>query len=72
MYVHAQVPLHLTANWESFYLEILMLAGLAVYFLNFLAGKNKNSKLAHAWVSAHREYLESQFAIVGQSRTSHC
>ena len=43
-----------------------MLAGLAVYFLNFLAGKNKNGKLAQAWVNAHRELLEKQFAVVGK------
>ena len=57
--------MHMTANWESFYLEILMIAGLVVYLINFLSGKSKNSKLAHAWVSAHKEYLETQFAVVG-------
>jgi hypothetical protein len=39
----------LRANWEGFYLEILMIAGLAAYALNFFAGRNKNSKLATAW-----------------------
>ena len=28
-----QVPIHLRTNWDSFYLEMLMLAGLGVYFL---------------------------------------
>ncbi|XP_005104828.1 coiled-coil domain-containing protein 47 [Aplysia californica] len=61
----AKVPLHLRTSWDSFYLEMLMIAGLAVYFLNFLAGKNKNCKLATAWLTAHRELLETQFSIVG-------
>ncbi len=43
-----------------------MLAGLGVYFLNFLAGKAKNSKLAQAWFNAHKELLESNFHIVGR------
>jgi len=60
-----EVPYHLRTSWDSFYLEMLMIAGLAVYFLNFLAGKNKNCKLATAWLSAHKELLESQFHIVG-------
>lgn len=61
----AKVPLHLRTSWDSFYLEMLMIAGLTVYFLNFLAGKNKNCKLATAWLSAHKELLETQFSIVG-------
>ena len=43
-----------------------MLAGLGVYFLNFLAGKTKNNKLAQAWLSSHRELLDTNFAIVGK------
>ncbi|XP_041365388.1 PAT complex subunit CCDC47-like [Gigantopelta aegis] len=66
----AKVPLHLRTNWDSFYLEMLMIAGLGVYFLNFLAGKTKNSKLAQAWLSAHRDMLESNFSIVGDDGTS--
>jgi hypothetical protein len=65
----AKVPLHLRTSWDSFYLEILMIAGLTVYFLNFLAGKSKNCKLATTWLSAHKELLESQFSIVGDDGT---
>ena len=43
-----------------------MLAGLGVYFLNFLAGKAKNSKLAQAWFTAHKSLLEENFHIVGK------
>ncbi|XP_033761393.1 coiled-coil domain-containing protein 47-like [Pecten maximus] len=61
----AKVPGHLRTNWDSFYMEILMLAGLAVYFLNFIHGKNKNHKLAQAWLQSNRELLEGNFHIVG-------
>jgi len=44
---------------------MLMIAGLGVYFLNFLAGKTKNSRLATAWLAAHKDLLETHFAIVG-------
>lgn len=44
-----QIPVHLRANWEGFYAEILTLAGLAAYALNFFAGRSKNSRLATAW-----------------------
>ena len=43
-----------------------MLAGLGAYFLNFLAGKTKNSKLAQAWLAAHKQLLEENFSIVGK------
>lgn len=61
----AKVPLHLRSNWESFYLELLMLAGLAVYFGNFVAGRNKNHRLATAWFQSHRQLLLDNFALVG-------
>ncbi|XP_052683697.1 PAT complex subunit CCDC47-like isoform X2 [Crassostrea angulata] len=66
----ADVPVHLRTNWDSFYVEILMLAGLGVYFLNFLQGKSKNHKLAQSWLSAHRDILEQNFSIVGDDGTS--
>lgn len=60
-----KVPLHLRRNWESFYLEFLMIAGLLVYFINFIAGRNKNQKLAMAWFNSHKQILENNFALVG-------
>lgn len=65
-----QVPQHLRTNWDSFVIEILMLAGLGVYLLNFLHGKNTNHKLAQAWLNSHRQILEEQFSIVGDDGTS--
>lgn len=66
----ASVPLHLRTNWDSFYMEMLMLAGLGVYFLNFLAGKSKNSKLAQTWLTVHKDLLEANFSVVGDDGTS--
>ncbi|KAK6629849.1 hypothetical protein RUM43_003669 [Polyplax serrata] len=60
-----QVPLHLRTNWDSYYLEMLMIAGLLVYFLNFFTGKNKNYKLANMWYYTHKTLLEENFTLVG-------
>lgn len=60
-----KVPLHFRTNWESFYLEMLMIAGLVVYALNFFTGKSKNNKLANAWLASHRSLLEENFSLVG-------
>ena len=64
-YVHNKVPLHLHTNWDSFYVEMLMLGGLGAYLLNYLAGKAKNQKLAQAWLTAHKQLLEENFAVIG-------
>ncbi|XP_064456418.1 PAT complex subunit CCDC47-like [Ornithodoros turicata] len=61
----AKVPLHLRSNWESFYVEFVMIAGLLVYFINFVAGRNKNHRLAMAWYNSHRKLLEENFSLVG-------
>lgn len=61
-----QVPAHLQNSWESYYMEILMVTGLLAYIMNYIIGKNKNNRLAHAWFNSHRELLESNFALVGE------
>lgn len=60
-----KVPLHFRANWDSYWLEMLMVAGLVVYFLNFFTGKSKNTKLANAWFTTHKTLLEDNFSLVG-------
>lgn len=60
----AKVPIHFR-NWDSFYIEMLFLAGLVVYFVNYALGKNKNIKIANSWLQAHKTFLEDQFALVG-------
>jgi len=59
------IPAHLRTNWENYYMEITMIIGIVVYFLNFFTGKTKNQKIANQWFSAHRPLLESQFSLVG-------
>ncbi|XP_034250269.1 coiled-coil domain-containing protein 47 [Thrips palmi] len=60
-----KVPLHLRTNWDSFYMEMLMIAGLTVYFVNFFTGRSKNQRIANAWFSTHRQILEENFTLVG-------
>nr|XP_054768067.1 PAT complex subunit CCDC47-like [Lytechinus pictus] len=60
-----KVPLHLRNSWDSYYLELLMLAGVAAYLLNYMNGKSKNQRLATAWLNCHKELLEANFALVG-------
>ncbi|XP_061557470.1 PAT complex subunit CCDC47 isoform X1 [Phycodurus eques] len=64
------VPAHLQNSWESYYMEILMVTGLLAYIMNYIIGKNKNSRLAQSWFNSHRELLESNFALVGDDGTS--
>uniref|UniRef100_A0ABI7XEL8 PAT complex subunit CCDC47 n=1 Tax=Felis catus TaxID=9685 RepID=A0ABI7XEL8_FELCA len=64
------VPAHLQNSWESYYLEILMVTGLLAYIMNYIIGKNKNSRLAQAWFNTHRELLESNFTLVGDDGTN--
>jgi hypothetical protein len=59
------VPARFTNSWENYYLEILMAAGIVVYFINFFTGKSKNARVAGAWFEQHRALLESNFALVG-------
>ena len=58
--------MHFRTNWDSYYLEMLMIAGLIVYALNFFTGKSKNNKLANAWFNSHRMLLEENFSLVGE------
>lgn len=60
----ANVPLHFR-KWDSYWIEILFLLGLVIYFVNYAMGKNKNIKIAEAWLSAHKTFLEENFALVG-------
>ena len=63
------IPAHLRTNWENYYMEILMIFGILIYFLNFFTGKAKNQKIANTWFQSHRPVLESQFSLVGDDGT---
>nr|XP_032801875.1 coiled-coil domain-containing protein 47 isoform X3 [Petromyzon marinus]XP_032801877.1 coiled-coil domain-containing protein 47 isoform X3 [Petromyzon marinus] len=64
------VPDHLQNGWECYYLEILMVTGLLAYIVNYMIGRNKNSRLAQAWFNSHRELLEANFSLVGDDGTA--
>ena len=63
------IPAHLRTNWENFYVEIIMIIGIVIYFINFFTGKSKNQKIANQVFNAHRNSLESQFSLVGDDGT---
>ena len=47
-------------NWENYYMEITMIIGIIVYFLNFFTGKTKNQKIANqVKYKFSLEFLES-------------
>ena len=56
-------------NWENFYVEIIMIIGIVVFFLNFFTGKSKNQKMANQLFKAHRSTLASQFSLWGDDGT---
>ncbi|XP_015191313.1 PREDICTED: coiled-coil domain-containing protein 47 isoform X2 [Polistes dominula] len=62
-----KVPLHLRARWDSFCLEILMVAGLLVYCINYIAGRAKNGRIAECWLQEHKELLSKNFTLVGDT-----
>lgn len=65
-----KVPLHLRARWDSFYLEILMIAGLVVYFINYIAGRSKNCRIAESWFNDHNQLFNDNFSLVGDTGKS--
>lgn len=62
-----KIPLHLRARWDSFYLEILMVIGLLVYFMNYVAGRSKNARIAEMWLMEHKQLLLDNFSLVGDT-----
>ncbi|KAK7575547.1 hypothetical protein V9T40_011833 [Parthenolecanium corni] len=48
-----------------YYIEIALIAGIVIYFANFIRGKQKNSKLVAAWFSTNKSLLNDNFALVG-------
>lgn len=59
------IPLHFRTHWDSYWMEMIMVAGLLAYFANFFAGKAKNARLAQLWFSTHKALLDENFALVG-------
>ncbi|XP_058455951.1 PAT complex subunit CCDC47 [Malaya genurostris] len=61
----AKVPMHFRTHWDSYWMEMLMLAGLLAYFANYLIGNKKNTSIANLWLSTHKSLLEDNFVLVG-------
>uniref|UniRef100_W8BR42 PAT complex subunit CCDC47 n=1 Tax=Ceratitis capitata TaxID=7213 RepID=W8BR42_CERCA len=61
----AKIPMHFRTHWDSYWMEMLMLAGLLAYFSNFFAGKTKNARLAQLWFNTHKGLLDDNFVLVG-------
>lgn len=59
-----KVPLHFR-KWHSYWIELLFVSGLVVYFINYTIGKGKNVNIVGQWFSAHKSFLEENFALVG-------
>lgn len=62
-----KVPLHLRDRWDSYYLEILMIIGLVVYFINYIIGRSKNINIAENWLNENRQILDDNFSLVGDT-----
>lgn len=54
-----------SANWKSYWMEYIMIAGLLAYFANYFVGRSKNAKIASLWLQTHRSLLEDNFAMIG-------
>lgn len=61
----AKVPLHFRTHWDSYYMEMIMLAGILAYFGNYVMGRGKNTKIVNNWLATHRSLLEDNFVLVG-------
>lgn len=65
-----KVPLHLRARWDSFYLEMLMVTGLLVYFINYMVGRSKNARIAEQWLIDQQQVLVENFSLIGHTDKS--
>ncbi|XP_014478117.1 PREDICTED: coiled-coil domain-containing protein 47 isoform X2 [Dinoponera quadriceps] len=65
-----KVPLHLRDRWDSFYLEILMITGLLVYFINYMVGRSKNARIAEQWLMDQQQVLAENFSLIGHAGRS--
>jgi len=59
------VPLPRRGRIEAYVAEIIMMAAVSLYFLNYLSGRSKNIKLAQTWLDVHKDLLETNFSLMG-------
>ncbi|KAH7646709.1 coiled-coil domain-containing protein 47-like [Dermatophagoides farinae] len=60
-----KIPLHLRTSWESYYLEFICIIALAIYFINYIAGRSRNIRIANIWFEKNKDILDYNFALVG-------
>ncbi|KAG0162533.1 hypothetical protein DFQ28_001113 [Apophysomyces sp. BC1034] len=52
-------------TWRDFEMEMVLGTLFVLYIVSWYRGKQENLKVAKRWMNAHVEYLEQQFALVG-------
>ncbi|KAK7601859.1 hypothetical protein V9T40_009300 [Parthenolecanium corni] len=57
-----QLPEQLSFHY---YVEMALIAGIVIYFANFIRGKQKNSNLVIAWFNTNKSLLNDNFSLVG-------
>lgn len=65
----SSLPLHLRNNWASYYIEIGLVFGILLYFINFFTGSSTNQKIAENFYNATVDTLNSYFTLVGDDGT---
>ncbi|XP_064389373.1 PAT complex subunit CCDC47-like isoform X2 [Halichondria panicea] len=53
--------------WQAYIVELVVVLCMGLYLLNYFIGRARNSSLAYSWLSAHRELLDTNFTLVGDS-----
>lgn len=48
-YFPTQSAVRVRPVWEAYLGELLIIAGLMLYIVNYITGRSKNSSLAQAW-----------------------
>lgn len=57
--------MHLQNRWQSYSLELTVILGLVLYFINYIIGRNKNYTFANTWYEQNIDLLQYNFALVG-------
>lgn len=74
--------------WQAYIVELVVVLCMGLYLLNYFIGRSRNSSLAYSWcvcmcvwdccvicvhrLSAHRDLLDSNFALVGKCNVLMC
>nr|CDS30926.1 coiled coil domain containing protein 47 [Hymenolepis microstoma] len=53
--------------WNKYTIEMILLAVILIYLVNYLHGRSVNSRIANLWYETHRDILTANFALVGDN-----